>query len=267
MIAATKRARENKTPFLGVCLGMQIAVIEYVRNVCNLRDASSVECKSYPASVLFPHIIFWRLYVVPHSHFHFFVLMLANLRRSVDEGTNHPVIISMPEINQKKLGGTMRLGMRPTHFQLGTEWSKIHKVYSSSSPICPSSSRAVHRRTDDDDRTKVAAPKQSTNLPGNSEKGAPGLVIYERHRHRYEVNPKYISTLISHGMSFVSKDDRGERIEIPELGDHPWFVSVQFHPEYLSRVLEPSRAYLGFLASSAGCFDQIVRKVIENRIA
>lgn len=64
--------------------------------------------------------------------------------------------------------------------------------------------------------------------------------IQERHRHRYEVNPEMVERLEKAGLTFVGKDVKGERMEIIELKDHPWFVGVQFHPEYLSRVLSPS---------------------------
>jgi CTP synthase len=120
----------------------------------------------------------------------------------------------------------MRLGSRPTHFQPGSEGSKLRALYEIS----------------------VDA---STNQP---------LVIHERHRHRYEVNPEYLETLAAHGLTFIGKDDMGERMEIFELEDHPWFVGVQFHPEYLSKVLEPSKCYLGFLAASAGCLDKVARE-------
>lgn len=74
------------------------------------------------------------------------------------------------------------------------------------------------------------------------------------------MNPSYISTLAAHGLSFIGKDDSGKRMEIMELKDHPWFVGVQFHPEYLGRVLEPSKPYLGFVAASAGRLDDIIEK-------
>ena len=76
--------------------------------------------------------------------------------------------------------------------------------------------------------------------------------IQERHRHRYEVNPDYVDRLSEAGLNFVGKDEKGERMEIVELKDHPYFVGVQFHPEYLSRVLNPSKPYLGFMAASSG---------------
>lgn len=81
--------------------------------------------------------------------------------------------------------------------------------------------------------------------------------IAERHRHRYEVNPEMVADLERAGLSFVGKDEKGERMEIVEIRDHPWFVGVQFHPEYLSRVLEPSKSYLGFFAAAAGCLDEV----------
>ncbi|KAF2426570.1 CTP synthase [Tothia fuscella] len=177
MIAAAKWARENGTPYLGICLGMQIAVIEYARNVCGLSNATSAEFKK--------------------------------------EGDSEDVIVFMPEIDKVNLGGTMRLGRRPTHFQEGTEWSKMRALYGGAK------------------------------------------AIDERHRHRYEVSPAHIEQLEAQGLSFVGKDDKNERMEIIELRDHQWFVGVQFHPEYLSRVLDPSKPYLGFVAASAGCLEEI----------
>ena len=177
MIQAAKWAREHKTPYLGICLGMQIAVIEYARNVCEIKDAGSVELNG--------------------------------------EQCPEPIVIFMPEIDKTNLGGTMRLGLRPTLFQEGSEWSKLRKLYG--------------------DNTE----------------------ILERHRHRYEVNPDYIDRLQDGGLNFVGKDDKGVRMEIVELKDHPWYVGVQFHPEYLSRVLRPSKPYLGFVAAAAGCLEKI----------
>ena len=180
MIKAATWARTKGKPYLGICLGMQIAVIEYARNVCKIPNAGSVE---------------------------------------LDERTSDPVIIYMPEIDQVNLGGTMRLGSRPTLFQDGTEWSKLRSLY------------GVDRKS-----------------------------IDERHRHRYEVNPDYIERLQAGGLHFIGKDDRGERMEIVELKDHPWFVGVQFHPEYLSRVLAPSKPFLGFVATASGVFEEVMRK-------
>lgn len=86
-------------------------------------------------------------------------------------------------------------------------------------------------------------------------------VVEERHRHRYEVNPDYVDRLEQAGLNFIGKDDTGKRMEIVELKDHPWYVGVQFHPEYQSKVLDPSRPYLGFIAASAGCLEQITKEL------
>lgn len=176
MISAAKWARENKIPYLGICLGMQIAVIEFARNVCGMPGASSVE---------------------------------------LHEQCEDPVVIFMPEIDPKTMGGTMRLGLRPTVFQPKSEWSKLRKLYGEKT------------------------------------------VVHERHRHRYEVNTKYLERLAEGGLDFIGKDEKGERMEILELKDHPWYVGVQFHPEYLSRVLQPSNSYLGFVAAAAGCLEKV----------
>ncbi|KAG0647558.1 UTP-ammonia ligase [Hyphodiscus hymeniophilus] len=180
MIQAAKWARENKTPYLGICLGMQIAVIEFARHVCGMPQASSIELQEQCAD---------------------------------------PVVIFMPEIDPTTMGGTMRLGIRPTLFQPGSEWSRLRKLYG--------------------EKTE----------------------IHERHRHRYEVNPEYIDKLAKGGLDFIGKDDKGVRMEILELKDHPWYVGVQFHPEYLSRVLQPSKPYLGFVAAASGCLEKVSSEI------
>jgi CTP synthase len=179
MIAAATWARTKPKPYLGICLGMQVAVVEYARNVCGIPEAASIE---------------------------------------VNGQTTHPVVVFMPEIDKATMGGNMRLGLRPTLFQKDTEWSRLRKLYG-----------GAH-------------------------------TVEERHRHRYEVNPDYIAKLEQNGMDFIGKDDKGERMEIVELKDHPFFIGVQFHPEYLSRVLKPSPPYLGFVAASAGLLDQVLSK-------
>lgn len=188
MIAAAKWARENQTPYLGVCLGMQIAVIEFARSVCGVPKPQAT---SY----------------------------------EFDATDEDRLIISMPEHHPGKLGGTMRLGLRPTIWQPDTQWSRLRALY-----------------------------------------GLKNESINERHRHRYEVNPAYIDQLQEKGLNFIGKDDTGVRQEIIELKDHPWFVGVQFHPEYLSRVLEPSKPYLGFIAASAGILDQITKAEQSARL-
>jgi CTP synthase len=181
MIAAAKWAREKKTPYLGVCLGMQIAVIEFARSVCNvpLPQASSFE---------------------------------------FDGTGSDRVIVDMPEHNPGQMGATMRLGIKPTYWQPNSEWSKLRALY-----------------------------------------GIQGTSINERHRHRYEVNPDYIAPLEAAGLAFIGKDETGVRQEVIELPDHPYFVGVQFHPEYLSRVLHPSKPYLGFIAASAAMLDDVIK--------
>ncbi|RYP46293.1 hypothetical protein DL768_007460 [Monosporascus sp. mg162] len=178
MMLASKWVRENGTPFLGVCLGFQITVIQYARDKCSISGANSEE---------------------------------------FDAGANGHVIIHMPEINRENMGGTMRLGLHKTIFQSDTEWSKLRAMY------------------------------------GGAE------VIEERHRHRYEVNPQYVERLPKAGLHFIGEDTKGERMGVFELKDHPYFVGTQFHAEYQSRVLDPSKPYLGFVAASAGCLDEVIR--------
>lgn len=168
-IEASRWCRENKKPYLGICLGFQTAVIEFARNKLGLEGAHTTEC--------------W------------------------DEAT-HQLIIDMPEHNPGQMGGTMRLGKRTTVFKSGTESSKIRRLY------------------------------------GNKAQ------IEERHRHRYEVNPEYVERLEQDGMHFVGVDKEGKRMEILELQDHPYFVAVQFHPEYLSRPFCPSPPFMGLILAS-----------------
>lgn len=173
MIIAIKHARENKVPFLGICLGFQMAVVEWARNVCGLAGANSSEFAA---------------------------------------DTSHPVVMYMPEVSRTHLGGTMRLGLRPTVFQPGSEkWSKSMKLYGGKS------------------------------------------TIWERHRHRYEVNPAYIEQLLAAGeMEFVGRDEKGERMQVLEMRNHPYFVGFQAHPEFCTRPLNPSPPFLGFVAASSG---------------
>jgi CTP synthase len=76
-------------------------------------------------------------------------------------------------------------------------------------------------------------------------------VIYERHRHRYEVNPEYVKQLEEKGLSFIGRDEKGERMIVLELADHPYFVATQYHPEYKTRPLKPVPAFLGFVLAAA----------------
>uniref|UniRef100_A0A5B7ANS1 CTP synthase n=1 Tax=Davidia involucrata TaxID=16924 RepID=A0A5B7ANS1_DAVIN len=175
-ILAAKYARENKIPFLGICLGMQIAVIEFARSVLGLHDANSTE---------------------------------------FDPKTTNPCVIFMPEGSKTHMGGTMRLGSRRTYF-------------------------------------KVADCK-SAKLYGNAS------FVDERHRHRYEVNPDMISQFENAGMLFVGRDESGRRMEIVELPCHPYFVGVQFHPEFKSRPGKPSALFLGLIAAACGQLDMVLQ--------
>jgi len=168
-VLAIEWARKNQKPFLGVCLGLQCAAIEFARNVLGWSDANSTE---------------------------------------VDPETTKPVVIDMPEHHGGDLGGTMRVGKRETFFNDTN--SVIKSLYGNRSSI------------------------------------------EERHRHRYEVNPEFVELFNEAGMKFVGHDDTGNRMEIMELASHPYFVGVQYHPEYLSRPLKPSPPYLGLLLASSG---------------
>lgn len=109
----------------------------------------------------------------------------------------------MPDVDQVKLGGTMRLGIHETKFSDDSQWSNLRKLY------------------------------------GGAD------AVYERHRHRYEVNPDLISQIEDQGLKFIGKDESGNRMEMIELDHklHKFFIGTQYHPEYLSKVLDPSRPF------------------------
>ncbi|KAH9795348.1 CTP synthase [Citrus sinensis] len=164
-ILAAKYAREHRIPYLGICLGMQVAVIEFARSVLNLRDANSTE---------------------------------------FDPNTKNPCVIFMPEGSKTHMGGTMRLGSRRTYFQIKD---------------C-----------------------KSAKLYGNR------TFIDERH-------PR----LENAGLSFTGKDETSQRMEIVELPNHPYFIGVQFHPEYKSRPGKPSPLFLGLIAAACGQLDTLIQ--------
>jgi CTP synthase len=172
-IAAVKYAREQKVPFLGICLGMQVALIEYARNIVGMEDANSTEFDPdtpYPVVGL---ITEW--------------LDAAGETEVRDESSD--------------LGGTMRLGSQLCHLIEGT---KVYECY------------------------------------GNTE-------IYERHRHRYEVNNNLRGEIEAKGLrvSGLSTDKR--LVEVIELEDHPWFVAGQFHPEFNSTPRDGHPLFEGFV--------------------
>ena len=162
-IEAVRYTRENKIPFLGICLGMQMAVIEYARNVLHLKDANSTEMDPY---------------------------------------TPHPVIDLMEEqklVTEK--GGTMRLG----------SWE-----------------------------CKISKNSKSYKAYGKE-------LISERHRHRFEFNNDYFDEITKSGLIATGVNPVTGLVEIFELDGHPWFVGVQFHPEYKSTVIDPHPLFLDFI--------------------
>lgn len=165
-IHALRYARENKVPLLGICLGMQLATVEFARNVVGLENAHSSE---------------------------------------LDPETQHPVIDLMPD--QKDvvdLGGTLRLGSFPCDIKEGTIASDLYAVDS----------------------------------------------IDERHRHRYEFNNQYKEQLKEAGMVFSGTSPDGRLVEMIELKEHPYFVAVQFHPEFQSRPTRPHPLFQGLIQAT-----------------
>ncbi len=170
-IEAVRYARENKIPFLGICLGMQCAAIEFTRNVLKLEEAHSTE---------------------------------------IDPNTPYPVIDLMEEQKSiKDLGGSMRLGSYDCELKKD---SLVYGLY-------------------------------ETNI------------IKERHRHRYEFNNEYRSRFEENGMAITGINPQEDLVEIIELKDHPWFIGVQFHPEYKSTVKQPHPLFVGFV-KAAGEYHQ-----------
>ncbi|MBO5163180.1 MAG: CTP synthase [Ruminococcus sp.] len=165
MIETIRYARENKVPFFGICLGMQMAVTEFARNAAGFADADSEEFRK----------------------------------------TENPVIHIMEEqkeVDQK--GGTMRLGLYPCRLSPD---SKVHEIYGSE-------------------------------------------LIYERHRHRYEFNNAYRTALTDAGLKLAGLSPDERLVEIIELPEHPWFIGVQFHPEFKSRPNKPHKLFADFIRAS-----------------
>lgn len=171
-IKAITYARENKIPFLGICLGMQLSIIEFARNVLGIKDATSSEFDPETKNPL--------------------IYMIEDF---IDQEGEKQI-----RTHTSPLGGTMRLGQYPCKLK---ENSKLKKAYR-------------------------------------------GLEIAkERHRHRYEANPKYRQALENAGLTISGESDG--LIEAIELRDHPWFVAVQFHPEFTSRLQNPNPVILEFV--------------------
>ena len=166
-IGAIEYLRKNKIPFLGICLGLQCAVIEFARNVCGISDANSTE---------------------------------------FSQTTKNPVIDLLPnqDLEADDIGASMRLGTYPCKIQPDTMAKDIY----------------------------------------NNE------IIYERHRHRYEVNNKFRNELESKGLVFSGLSPDEDLVEMIELKDHPYFVASQFHPEFKSRPWDPAPMFNSFIAAS-----------------
>ncbi|MFC1741519.1 glutamine hydrolyzing CTP synthase [Nanoarchaeota archaeon] len=165
-IEVIRHCRENDMPFLGICLGLQLAVIEYARNRCDLKDANSTE---------------------------------------INHSVKQPVVDILPEQKKiKKKGGTMRLGAYKAILKLDT---LAYRLY-------------------------------------NSE------IVWERHRHRYEVNPDYHGKLTEGGLVISGASEDGRLAEFIELKDHPYFIATQAHPELKSRLSEPAPLFFGLVKAA-----------------
>ncbi len=165
-ICAINYARTHKIPFLGLCLGMQLSIVEFARNQIGYKDANSIE---------------------------------------LDPDTSHPVIALMSDQNDvENIGGTLRLGSYPCILDKS---SIAYKLYGEE-------------------------------------------MIYERHRHRYEVNNDYRCVLTKHGMKLSGLSPDGKVVEMCELPDHPFFVATQGHPELKSRPNRPHPLFKGFVKAS-----------------
>jgi CTP synthase len=182
-IQASRFARENEVPYLGICLGMQIAVADFARHVAGLEGANSTE---------------------------------------FDPETPHPVIDLLPEQKEvRDMGGTMRLGADPVKLHDGT---RAREIYGEA-------------------------------------------VIYERHRHRYEVNNHLRKRLEQAGLSCSGTSPDERLVEVVELPDHPFFVASQFHPEFKSRPLRPQplfRDFVGAALARARSRQADVEPVVED---
>jgi CTP synthase len=173
-ILAAKFARENKIPYLGLCFGMQMAVIEFARNVLKLKGANSTE---------------------------------------VNPKTNFPVIDLMASqqenLKEQRYGGTIRLGAWPAKIRAKTKLEQAYRQF----------------------------PNSHFALP----------IVQERHRHRYEFNNQYLAEFEKKGMITSANSPDGKLVEAVELQNHPFYLGVQFHPEYKSRPLAPHPIFLAFI--------------------
>lgn len=156
----------------------------------------------------------------------------------------------MPEINAAQMGGTMRLGARPTIIRRKLKMDPSATNTNETTPISSSSSTTSSS-------SSSSAPPRTRSLASDLY-GRDVKVIWERHRHRYEVNPEYVQALESAGLHFTGVDDRSVRMEIVELDRvvHPYFFAVQYHPEFQSQPHRPSPPFLGLILAAAKELEQ-----------
>lgn len=198
-IAAIEYLRTHNIPFLGLCYGMQLAIVEYARHICKLEGANSTE---------------------------------------IDKNTKYPVIDFLPEqkaaLENEQYGGSMRLGVCPAVMK---ENSVVLKLYSDTYA-------GVSRLKTD------AARFEKLVQEGVCRKLENKNIVLERHRHRYEVNPEFVDVLEKNGLVFsgyYSRPDGTNLMEFIELPDHKFFVATQAHPEFKSRLGNPSPLFYGFI--------------------
>ncbi len=165
-IKALRYGREHRVPTFGICMGMQMMVVEYARNVCGMSEATSSE---------------------------------------FDDDAEHPIIYKLRDLlGVEEMGGTMRLGAYPCKLAPGT---MAHEIYGAED-------------------------------------------ISERHRHRYEVNQKYLDLLTNGGLRVSGVSPDGKFVEMVELPDHPWYLGCQFHPEYKSRPYQPHPLFVAYIKAA-----------------
>ena len=202
-ISAIKYARENNIPFLGLCYGLQLATVEFARNVCNLEGANTTE---------------------------------------VDENTKYPIIDVLESqkkiLEESKYGGTMRLGAYAATLKKN---SQVLKLYTETKRIDKDEEllKNLKKKKDQDFRLGVLQKSQKT--------------ILERHRHRYEVNPKFIQQIEDKGLVFSGYHERTDGtklMEFIELPKNKFHIGTQGHPEFKSNLEEPSPLFFGFIKAA-----------------
>ncbi len=192
-IVAAEYTRIHDIPTFGICLGMQMMVIEFARNVLGYKDANSAEMRPSPQQTL-PQPL------------------------PVKEGSGYQEPVNVIDLmeeqkNITQMGGTMRLGAYDCQLREG---SKVFEAYTQSAP-----STSLHNKE--------------------------GLLISERHRHRYEFNNRYKEEYEKAGMKCVGINPAANLVEIVEITDKRWYIGTQFHPEYSSTVLQPHPLFMSFI--------------------